>query len=78
MVVAEVVQKATASMKKAGKQQAEGPAEDKGASKKKKMQEDGEEDMDEVAQVVCRKCVSVLIFFIAFSLMISIDAITNK
>ena len=39
----------------------EGPAEDKGASKKKKMQEQGNEDMDEVAQVACRKCVFFLI-----------------
>ena len=34
-----------ASMKKVGKWRAEGPVEDKGASKKKKMQEEGDEDM---------------------------------
>ena len=53
----EVGQKAVASMKKVGKQQAEGPVEDKGASKRKKMQEDGEDNMDEVAWVVCCKCI---------------------
>ena len=52
--------------------------EDEGASKKKKTQEEEDEDMDEVARVACRKCAFFLIFFIAFSLMISIDAITNK
>ena len=55
--VAEVVWKAVASAKKVGKWQAEGPAEDKGASKRKKMQEEGEDDMDKVAWVACRKCI---------------------
>ena len=75
---AEVAQKAMASQKKAGKWRAEGPAEDEGASKKKKMQEEEDEYMDEVARVACHKCVFLLIFFIAFSLTISIDAITNR
>ena len=75
--VAAAVRKAVASAKKVEKRRVEGPAEDEGSSKKKKTQEDGEEDMDEVAQVVCRKCVSY-IFFIASLLTISIDAITNK
>ena len=78
MAVVEAVWKAMASTKKAGKQQVEGPLEDEGASKRKKTQEDGEEDMDEVAWVAYCKCMSFLIFFIAFSLTISVDAITNK
>ena len=41
-----------------GKQQAEGPVEDEGASKKTKTQEEGDEDMDKVARVACRKCMS--------------------
>ena len=53
---AEAAQKAMASVKKAGKRQAEGPVEDEGASKRKKTQEQGNEDMDEVARMVCRKC----------------------
>ena len=53
-VAGEVAQKATASTKKAGKWRAEGPVEDEGASKKKTQE--GNEDMDEVAQVVCHKC----------------------
>ena len=75
--VAEAAWKATASAKKAGKRQAEGPAEDEGASKKK-MQEEGDKDMDELARVACHKCTFFLTFFIAFSLTIFIDAITNK
>ena len=52
MAAVEAVQKAAASMKKAEKWRAEGPVEDEGASKKKKMQEDGEEDgMGVVPQV---------------------------
>ena len=47
-VVAEAARKAAASTKKVGKRRAEGPAEDEGASKKTKMQEEGDEDMDEV------------------------------
>ena len=65
--VAEAAWKAMASVKKAGKRRAEGPAEDKGASKKKKMQEDGEEDMDEVAQVACCKCVSFNLLYCLFT-----------
>ena len=76
--VAEAAWKAAASAKKAGKWKAEGPAEDEGASKRKKAQEEGNEDMDEVAWVACRKCAFFLIFFIAFPLTISVDAITNK
>ena len=57
---AEVARKAMASAKKVGKRQAEGPAENEGASKKKKTQEE-EEDMDEVAWVVCCKCIFFLI-----------------
>ena len=57
MAAAEVAQKAVGSAKKAGKWRAEGPGEDEGASKKTKMQEEGDEDMDEVAWVVCRKCI---------------------
>ena len=52
----EAARKAVASAKKVGKRQAEGPAEDEGASKRKKTQEEGDEDMDEVAWVACRKC----------------------
>ena len=77
-VEAEAARKAVASMKKAGKQRAGGPVEDEGASKRKKTQEEGDEDMDEVAWVACHKCAFFLISFIAISLMISIDAITNK
>ena len=47
-----------ASAKKVGKQRAEGPAEDEGASKKKKTQEEDDKDMDEVAWVACHKCIS--------------------
>ena len=65
--VAEVAWKATASTKKAGKWWAEGPAEDEGTSKRKKMQEDGEKDMDKVAQVACCKCASILIFYCSFT-----------
>ena len=78
MAAAEVAWKATASAKKAGKQRAEGPAEDEGASKRKKIQEDGEEDMDKVAWVACCKCASTLISLIAFSPTVSVDAITNR
>ena len=55
--VVEVAWKAAASAKKVGKRRVEGPAEDEGASKKTRTQEEGDEDMDEVAQVACRKCV---------------------
>ena len=37
----------------------EGPVEDEGASKWKKMQEKDEENMDEVAWVACHKCASI-------------------
>ena len=73
----EVAQKAMASVKKAGKQRAVGPAEDEGDSKKKKTQKENDKDMDEVAQVACHKCIFFNISFIAFSLTISVDAITN-
>ena len=76
-IVAEAAQKAAASAK-VGKRQAKGPTEDEGASKKKKMQEDGEEELDEVAWVACCKCTLILIFLIAFLLTVSVDAITNK
>ena len=75
--VVEVAWKAAASVKKAGKRRAEGPVKDEGASKKKKTQEE-DKDMDEVAQVACHKCAFLLISFIAISLTISVDAITNK
>ena len=55
--VAEAARKAAASAKKAGKRRAEGPAEDEGASKTTKTQAEGNEAMDEVARVACRKCV---------------------
>ena len=55
----EVAWKAVASVKKVGKRRAEGPAEDEGASKWKNAQEEGDEDMDKVAQVACRKCASL-------------------
>ena len=51
----EVARKPVASAKKAGKRRAEGPVEDEGASKKTRTQEEGDEDMDEVAWVACRK-----------------------
>ena len=54
---AEAARKAAASARKAEKRRAEGPAEDEGASKKTRTQEEGNEDMDEVARVACRKCV---------------------
>ena len=57
VVAAEAARKAAASAKKVGKRRAEGPAEDKGASKKTKTQEEGDEDMDEVAWVACCKCI---------------------
>ena len=56
--VVEAARKAAASMKKARKWGAEGPVEDEGPSKKKKTQEEGKNDMDKVAWVVCHKCIS--------------------
>ena len=64
--VAEAARKAAASVKKAGKQQVEGPAEDEGASKKK-MQEEDEEDMDKVAWVACCKCIFFNILYCLFT-----------
>ena len=53
---AKKAEEAIAAAAEAAQKAAEGPAEDEGASKRKKVQEEGDEDMDEVAQVVCCKC----------------------
>ena len=67
MAAVEAAWKAAASAKKAGKRRAEGPAEEEGASKKTKTQEEGDEDMDKVAWVACHKCVFFNILYCLFT-----------